>query len=55
VDSSIGVYIIDRYTYYALEFLETVKPDSDKNLGQFVSEFYLKRINECAMFFTMFV
>ena len=24
VDPAIGVYIIDRYTYYALEFLETV-------------------------------
>lgn len=37
MDSSIGVYIIDRYTYYALDFLEKVKPDSDKSLGQFVS------------------
>ena len=24
VDPAIGVYIIDRYTYYALEFLERV-------------------------------
>lgn len=38
VDSSIGVYIIDRYTYYALEFLEKVRPDSDKTMGQFVSD-----------------
>ncbi|OXA63799.1 putative GPI-anchor transamidase [Folsomia candida] len=36
VDSSIGVYIIDRYTYYALEFLEKVQPDSDKTMGQFL-------------------
>ncbi len=41
VDSSIGVYIIDRYTYYALEFLEKVQPDSDKTMGQFVSTTYI--------------
>jgi phosphatidylinositol glycan class K len=28
VDPAIGVYIIDRYTYYALEFLESVTRDS---------------------------
>ena len=28
IDSSIGVYIIDRYTYHALEFLEGVTRDS---------------------------
>lgn len=38
VDPSIGVYVIDRYTYYALEFLETVTPGSKKTLGQFVSQ-----------------
>lgn len=37
VDSSIGVYMIDRYTYYALEFLEKVQPNSDKTMGEFVS------------------
>lgn len=37
VDPAIGVYIIDRYTYYALEFLEKVEPDSNKTLAQFVS------------------
>lgn len=37
VDSAIGVYIIDRYTYYALEFLEKVEADSKKTLGEFVS------------------
>lgn len=38
VDPSIGVYVIDRYTYYALEFLETVTPGSKKTMGQFVSQ-----------------
>lgn len=37
VDPAIGVYIIDRYTYYALEFLEHVTPTSNHTLGQFVS------------------
>ena len=36
VDPAIGVYIIDRYTYYALEFLEHVTPASNHTLGQFV-------------------
>ncbi|XP_076090774.1 GPI-anchor transamidase-like [Mytilus galloprovincialis] len=36
VDSSIGVYVIDRYTYYALEFLDKVTPDSKKTMGQFL-------------------
>ena len=36
-DPTLGVYIIDRYTYYALEFLEGVTPDSKKTMGQFVS------------------
>lgn len=35
VDPAIGVYVIDRYTYYALEFLETVKPQSTKTLAEF--------------------
>ncbi len=37
VDPALGVYIIDRYTYYALDFLEKVTPDSTKTMGQFVS------------------
>lgn len=37
VDPAIGVYIIDRYTYYALEFLEKVEPNSKKTMGEFVS------------------
>ena len=41
VDPAIGVYIIDRFTYYALEFLEKVTPDSKKTLAQFVSIFQL--------------
>jgi len=35
VDPAIGVYIIDRYTYYALEFLESVRPDSQHTMAQF--------------------
>ena len=41
VDPAIGVYIIDRYTYYALEFLEHVTPTSNQTLGQFVSHLLL--------------
>lgn len=37
VDPSIGVYMIDRYTYYALEFLENVQVNSQKTMGEFVS------------------
>jgi len=36
VDPAIGVYIIDRYTYYALEFLEQVSLTSNHTLGQFL-------------------
>lgn len=36
VDPSLGVYVIDRYTYYALEFLEQVGPDSTKTMGDFL-------------------
>jgi len=36
VDPAIGVYIIDRYTYYALEFLESVQPDSHHTMAQFL-------------------
>lgn len=35
VDPKIGVYVIDRFTYYALEFLEHVTPSSKKTLAQF--------------------
>ncbi|XP_015439752.1 PREDICTED: putative GPI-anchor transamidase [Dufourea novaeangliae] len=36
LDPAIGVYIIDRYTYYALDFLENVEPSSSKTLGEFL-------------------
>lgn len=36
VDPSIGVYMIDRYTYYALEFLEKVQPNSNRTIGEFL-------------------
>lgn len=35
-DPTIGVYVIDRYTYYALEFLETVHSNSSKTLSSFL-------------------
>ncbi|KAL4219563.1 hypothetical protein ACF0H5_022137 [Mactra antiquata] len=35
VDPSIGVYVIDRYTYYALEFLEGVQFGGKQTMGQF--------------------
>lgn len=37
VDPAIGVYIIDRYTFYALRFLEKVQPNSSLNMSSFVS------------------
>jgi phosphatidylinositol glycan class K len=41
MDYSIGVYVIDRFTYYALEFLETVDQNSKKTINDLVSSFYL--------------
>lgn len=35
IDPAIGVYVIDRYTYYALEFLERVKSQGTETLAQF--------------------
>lgn len=35
-DPTIGVYVIDRYTYYALEFLENIRKDSAKTMGKFL-------------------
>ncbi|EDO38885.1 predicted protein [Nematostella vectensis] len=32
-DPSIGVHVIDRYTYYVLQFLEKVRPDSEATIG----------------------
>jgi len=37
VDSDIGVYVIDRYTYYALAFLEKVTPASNSTMEEFVA------------------
>ncbi|XP_076436653.1 GPI-anchor transamidase-like [Babylonia areolata] len=37
VDPALGVYVIDRYTYHALEFLEGVRPGSTKTMGQFLN------------------
>uniref|UniRef100_A0A5S6R2V4 GPI-anchor transamidase n=1 Tax=Trichuris muris TaxID=70415 RepID=A0A5S6R2V4_TRIMR len=36
VDSSLGVYIIDRYTFHALEFLNTVYRTSNRTLEEFL-------------------
>lgn len=36
VDPSIGVYIIDRYTYHALEFLEKVTSTKRKTIDEFL-------------------
>ena len=36
-DSNLGVYVIDRYTHYALRFLERVNHDSKTTIGKFVS------------------
>lgn len=34
IDPAIGVFVIDRFTYYALEFLEKVDAQSTKTLGE---------------------
>ncbi|XP_045461217.1 putative GPI-anchor transamidase [Harmonia axyridis] len=36
VDPAIGVYIIDRYTYYALAFLENIDADSKRSMAEFL-------------------
>jgi len=38
MDSGIGVHIIDRWTYYALEFLEKMSPASQATVADFVSQ-----------------
>lgn len=44
-DPTIGVYIIDRYTYYALDFLEKVKTnDRKKTVGQFLNNVCPKKV-----------
>lgn len=37
VDPAIGVYIIDRYTYYALAFLEKIKADTKSVMSDFLA------------------
>ncbi|XP_013163170.1 PREDICTED: putative GPI-anchor transamidase [Papilio xuthus] len=37
VDYLIGVYIIDRYTYFVLEFLENVHPNSKNTMSEFLA------------------
>ena len=41
MDYSIGVYVIDRFTYYTLEFLETVNQNSKKTLFDLVKLLFL--------------
>ena len=36
-DPELGVYVIDRFTYHALKFLEKLKADSKHTLADFVS------------------
>ncbi|XP_041370225.1 GPI-anchor transamidase-like [Gigantopelta aegis] len=36
VDPALGVYVIDRYTYHALEFLERVKPGGKQTMADFL-------------------
>lgn len=48
IDPVIGVYIIDRYTYFALDFLEKVQPDSKKTMGEFVRIFKYLYVSICA-------
>lgn len=35
-DPTIGVYVIDRFTYYALMYLEEVTPNNTKTMAQFL-------------------
>jgi glycosylphosphatidylinositol transamidase (GPIT) subunit GPI8 len=46
MDPSIGVYVIDRFTYFTLEFLEGVTQNSKKTVYELVCtfEFYFKVI-----------
>ena len=46
MDPSIGVYAIDRFTYFTLEFLEGVTQNSKKTVYELVCtfEFYFKVI-----------
>ena len=49
-DSSIGVFIIDRYTYHVLEFLELVTSNSNHTIGQLVSSVVVVIVAFCGCF-----
>lgn len=36
-DLAIGVHLMDRYTFYLLEFLEDIHPASQANMNDLVS------------------
>lgn len=36
-DLAIGVHLMDRYTFYLLEFLEDIQPASKTNMNDLVS------------------
>lgn len=38
-DLAIGVHLMDRYTFYLLEFLEDIQPASKTNMNDLVSAF----------------
>lgn len=44
-DLAIGVHLMDRYTFYLLEFLEDIHPASKANMNDLVRKFML--FNQC--------
>ncbi|XP_037079870.1 putative GPI-anchor transamidase [Pollicipes pollicipes] len=36
LDASLGVYVIDKYTYHALDFMEKLRKDSKKSMADFL-------------------
>ena len=54
IDTSIGVYIIDRYTYHALEFLEGVTRDSKLVLVFYVSYWFISHFEVAVRQFLYF-
>ena len=53
MDPSIGVYVIDRFTYFTLEFLEGVTQNSKKTVFELVSFclVILKQLYYCFFYF----
>ena len=50
-DSDIGVYVVDRYTYYVLEFLENIKPNTKTTIAKLVGFWYSSfRITDNSVF-----